>query len=125
MKTIKLFEEFINEKQLKQLNHLLIEIDASYMGSRLNDIYKVFKVLVVCKDEAEAKKYNDILNDNDNIETISIAEDIVNDMVMSSVLMSCELSKKRAVKATYTIARFLDKLEEDEGNKDIMKQLRG
>jgi hypothetical protein len=95
------------------------------MGSRLNDIYKVLKVLVICKDEEEAKKYNQILNDaDDNIETISIAEDIVNDMVMSSVLMSCELSKKKAAKATYTISQFLDKLAEEEGNKDIIKKLR-
>jgi hypothetical protein len=120
MRHIKLYEQFVNEAA--EENCLMVEIDADYQNDRGRDIFKTFKVLVTCKDTEEAKKYYDVLSNTANIDTEEIAEDIVNDMINSSVMIDCNVSKKKAAKLTLTLSDFLNMLEDK--NKDLVKKLR-
>jgi hypothetical protein len=121
MKHIKLFEEYVNEATA-ELDCLMVEIEADYETNSGRSAHKDFKVLVKCKDAAEAKHLHDILIHEDNIDTNEIADDVLNQAIDSSTLVGCFLCKSKSFKNEYSVEDFLSALEDN--NKDLVKKLR-
>jgi hypothetical protein len=122
MKHIKLFEEYVNEATIANLDCLMVEIEADYETNSGRSSHKDFKVLVKCKDAAEAKHFHDILIDEDNIDTGEIAEDVLNSYIDSSTLVGCFLCKSKSFKNEYSSEDFLSALEDK--NKELVIKLR-